>query len=102
MARRKVPSDRIEVEADGRRSIGETVPAALDATTRIDAACWRLMTDPELAPLLEWWSAQTDRAAFPPGPVDTTRLLMMQGDRERRLAVMSRAERYRTTKAKGE
>jgi hypothetical protein len=76
--------------------------AAVREQERIDAACFRLMTDPELAPLRLWWEAETLRAVLPPGPVDALRLAMNQGDRERYLMVMTRAERRRAAMAKGE
>lgn len=63
---------------------------------KIDHACHVLMTDPELAPLRGWWEAEALRGALPPGPVDPSRLAMAQGDRERLLAVMSRANRHRS------
>jgi hypothetical protein len=90
---------RVEDE-DGRRSMDEPRPAGGSAQDRIDRACWLLMTDPELAMLREWWVGETDRSVLPPGSVDTNRLLMVQGDRERRLAIMARAERHRVTKLK--
>jgi hypothetical protein len=63
-------------------------------TQKIDRACNRLLIDPELRPLLLWWETTSLRARLPDGPVDASRLLMVQGDRERLLAVMERGRRY--------
>lgn len=93
-ARRPVKTGRV-AEEDGRLAVDEPVAPGLSVEERIDRACWRLMTDPEMAVLMEWWSGEVDRSVFPPGPVDTSRLLMVQGDRERRLAILARAGRHR-------
>jgi hypothetical protein len=62
---------------------------------RIDRACFQLLTDPDLRALVGWWEAEALRSKLPPGAVDSGRLLMAQGDRERLLAVMERAGRYK-------
>lgn len=63
---------------------------------KIDEACFRLMMDPALQPLRDWWEAQL-RGVFPAGPIDPLRLAMAQGDRERLLVIMQRAYRHKTT-----
>jgi hypothetical protein len=69
---------------------------------RIDEACFRFMTDPALAVLRASWEGQTLRSVLPPGPIDTNRLLMSQGDRERYLSIMSRADRHKSRRGKEE
>jgi len=62
---------------------------------RIDRACFEFMTAVDFEPLRLWWEREALRSVLPPGPVDSNRLLMLQGDRERYLAIMMRAERHR-------
>jgi hypothetical protein len=50
---------------------------------RIRHAAHRLLTDPELAPLVQHWELSLLNAVLPAGPVDPLRLAMNQGDRER-------------------
>jgi hypothetical protein len=78
--------------------IDEPQERVTGTAARIDLACYRFMTDPALAPLRAWWEGEVERVALPPGPVDRDRLVMAQGDRERRLSIMSRAERHRVSK----
>jgi hypothetical protein len=73
------------------------------AQERIDRACYRLLTDPELRALVGWWETEALRSRLPAGPPDQGRLLMAQGDRERLLSVMERAGRHQAVmKATGE
>jgi len=67
---------------------------------KIDRACHMLLTHADLRPLVAWWEAASLRAKLPDGPVDPHRLLMAQGDRERLLAVMERANRHAETERK--
>lgn len=67
------------------------------AEDRVNRACYRVMTDDDLAAFRLWWEGDAMRTMLPPGPVDTNRLAMMQGDRERYLLVMQRAEAYRAS-----
>ena len=67
---------------------------------RIDAACHRLMSDPAMRPLVQWWEATALRVALPPGPIDPLRLAMAQGDRERLLQIMQRAGRSKAEQEK--
>lgn len=68
---------------------------------RVNRAAFRLLTDPDLAPLVQWWELQLSNAAVPAGPVDPLRLAMAQGDRERLLGIKTRAAAYRRAQEKG-
>lgn len=87
----------------GRTELLETAgrKRAESEEASIDRACYHFMNDPALAPLRAWWEAMTERVMLPPGPPDTGRLLMVQGDRERRLAILDRASRHRRRMSKG-
>jgi hypothetical protein len=62
---------------------------------RIDQSCYVFMTDPALGVLRDWWAAEVDRVMVGAGPIDPLRLALLQGDRERRLEIMRRAEKHR-------
>jgi hypothetical protein len=64
---------------------------------RINRACFRLLTDADLAPLVQWWELQLANAMTPPGAVDFGRLAMAQGDRERLTGIKVRAMKHRET-----
>jgi hypothetical protein len=74
-------------------------PQAGTVGDQIDRACYRLLTDPDLRALVGWWESESLRAAMPPGPVDTSRLLMKQGDGERLLRIMQRASAHQARMA---
>jgi hypothetical protein len=62
---------------------------------KINRACFRLLTMPDMAPLLAWWELQLSNSPVPAGPVDPYRLAMAQGDRERLASIKTRAEAHR-------
>jgi hypothetical protein len=69
----------------------------------LDRACFRLLTQPDLAPLIQWWEHQLMNGAIPPlGQVDPLRLAMAQGDRERLVGIKARADRYRKSTTRTE
>ena len=67
----------------------------MTAEERVNRACFDLMESKEFEPLRLWWERDVWRSVLPAGPVDTTRLAMAQGDRERYLQIMARAEAHR-------
>lgn len=68
----------------------------------VNRACFRLLTQPDLAPLIGWWELQLLNSAVPLGPIDPLRLAMAQGDRERLLSIKTRAETHRKAQERTE
>lgn len=61
----------------------------------INRAAFRLLTNPEFAPLIQSWELELSNARTPPGPIDPYRLAMSQGDRERLLSIKLKADAHR-------
>jgi hypothetical protein len=80
-------SDKPDIDEPGAKATSEA--------DRIDQSCYVFMTDPALGVMRDWWAAEVDRVMVGAGPIDPLRLALLQGDRERRLEIMRRAERHR-------